>query len=108
MEQTQDFRNTIPDWSRYAIWVGGTHDKFYEVRVDLLDSGLWQMTVRFGRRPDLGAGTVKPSVHPSMAIAIALAQAQFDSKVNDPKKGYTIVPRPVDANSQVRLDRRAD
>jgi len=101
--ETQDFRNTIPDWSRYAIWVSAQHDKYYEVRVDLLDSGLWQMTVRYGRRPDLGAGAVKPSVHPSMAIAIALAQAQFDSKI---AKGYTPAPRPEDANSQVRFDNR--
>ena len=82
------------------------HDKYYEVRVDLLDSGLWQMTVRFGRRPDLGAGTVKPTVHPTMAIAIGVAQAQFDSKVGDPRKNYVIVARPEDANSQVRFDNR--
>lgn len=101
--ETQDFRSTIPDWSRYAIWVSTQHDKYYEVRVDLLDSGLWQMTVRYGRRPDLGAGAVKPTVHPTMPIAIGVAQAQFDSKI---AKGYTQVPRPDEANLQVRMDDR--
>ena len=105
MEQTQDFRSTIPDWSRYAEWVSPEHNKYYEVRVDLMDSGRWQMTVRFGRRPDLGAGTIKCTTHPSMAIAIGTAQAQFDSKI---AKGYSQVERPHDANSQVRRDMRAD
>jgi len=103
MSETQDFRDMPPVWSRYATWIADIHDKYYEVRVDLLDSGQWQMTIRYGRRPDLGAGAIKPSVHPSMAIAISLAQAQFDSKI---AKGYTATERPEDANLRVRLDNR--
>lgn len=99
--QAQDLRHTIPDWSRYAILVDPKSNKFYEVRVDLLDSGMWQMTIRFGRRPDLGAGTIKPSVHPSMSIAIALAEEQIRAKI---RKGYWHIPRPDEANLKVRRE----
>ena len=101
MSTTQDLRSTTPDWVRYAIYVGGTSNKFYEVRVDLLDDATWQMTVRYGRRPDIGAGSIKADTHPSMAIACALADNQMRSKID---KGYVETPRPDDANLQVRMD----
>ena len=101
---TEDLRDTPPDWYRYAICTKGSHDKFYEVRVDLLANGLWQLTVRYGRRPDLGAGSIKPETHPTMEIAIASANARIDNKIAT--RDYVTMDRPVDANSQVRMDAR--
>lgn len=101
---TEDLRDTPPDWYRYAICTVGSHDKFYEVRVDLLPSGLWQMTVRYGRRPDLGVGSPKPELHPTMAIAIGQANARINNKIAT--RDYVEVDRPADANSQVRMDVR--
>ena len=77
MSETMDLRSTMPDWWRYAIYVGGSSNKFYEARVDLLDDGTWQLSFRYGRRPDIGSGSIKTSTHPSMAIACALANSQI-------------------------------
>jgi len=103
MDSPQDLRNTIPDWCRYAIYCRDTSDKYYEVRVDITDSAQWQLTIRYGRRPDLGAGAIKTSVHPTMAIACALADQQMRAKI---AKGYSEIPRPDDANLNVRKDYR--
>lgn len=102
MTQEQDVRDTLPVWVKYAELIGGGHDKYYELRVDVLDSGSFQMTARWGRRPDRGMGQTKVyDVTRSMGSATAHAEALFREKT---KKGYRETDRPHAANRLVPKD----
>jgi predicted DNA-binding WGR domain protein len=75
-----------PLWFRYCIMRGGGHDKFYEVRVDLDESGQWVLTKRWGRRPDhLTNGQRQVKVYRNMEVAIRDANEVYQSKIG---KGY--------------------
>jgi predicted DNA-binding WGR domain protein len=93
-----DFRDQPPAWSRYAINVSPTHDKFYECRVDLDDSGIFVLTKRWGRRPDTGKGQIKTELFQSMSTAMGTAEGQLANKL---RGGYELVDRPESANGQV-------
>jgi len=97
-----DVRDTEPVWVKYAEYIGGGSDKFYELRVDLTDEGTFQMTARWGRRPDTGVGQTKVyDVTRSMGSATAHAEALFREKI---KKGYRVAERPHAANRLVPRD----
>ena len=63
----QDFRDQEPVWVKYAEYIGDGSDKFYEVRIDMDDNGLFYVTKRWGRRPDSGAGQIKVESSQSMS-----------------------------------------
>ena len=66
------------------------------------DAGMFQMTERWGRRPDRGAGQTKVyDVTRSMGIATAHAEALFREKI---KKGYRVADRPHAADRLVARD----
>lgn len=97
-----DVRDTIPAWVRYAEFIGGGSDKFYELRVDMLDSGAFQMTARWGRRPDDGSGQTKVyDVVQNMRIATQHAEALYQAKI---AKGYRPAARPDAADRRVARD----
>lgn len=99
---SQDVRDTLPVWVRYAEYIGGGSDKYYELRVDLTDQGAFQMTARWGRRPDTGTGQTKVyDVTRSMGSATAHAEALFREKI---KKGYRVAERPFAADRGVARD----
>ena len=106
MTQEQDVRDTLPVWVKYAEYIGGGSDKYYELRVDLTDEGAFQMTARWGRRPDKGTGQTKVyDVTRSMGSATAHAEAMFREKI---KKGYVQTDRPAAADRLVETDRWDD
>lgn len=97
-----DVRDTKPVWVKYAEYIGGGSDKYYELRVDLTDAGVFQMTARWGRRPDVGTGQTKVyDVVRSMGSATAHAEALFREKI---KKGYCVADRPAAADRRVPKD----
>ena len=98
---TPDFRDEIPVWVEYLTWVNDKHDKYYEVRIDLGDDGLYYVTKRWGRRPDKGDGQTQVSSSLSMDNATSRANAKVAEKV---AKGYRNAPRPGLANSHVPQD----
>jgi predicted DNA-binding WGR domain protein len=95
---TYDFRDQDPLWVRYADWISTAHDKFYEVRIDLDDSGEFIITRRWGRRPDIGVGQIKTEARHSIEVATRVALEYFNAKI---AKGYREAERPYAANSQV-------
>jgi predicted DNA-binding WGR domain protein len=82
----------LPLWHRYAIYVGGGSDKYYEVSIDLNDGGAYVLTKRWGRRPDNFDGQRKVEMYGSMAAAVTEANVHFSSKIG---KGYTESERPT-------------
>ena len=97
-----DVRTAPPVWVKYAELIGGGHDKYYELRVDLDDNGMFQMTARWGRRPDRGVGQTKVyDVVRSMGSATSHAEALFREKL---RKGYRVADRPLAADSRVAKD----
>jgi predicted DNA-binding WGR domain protein len=97
----QDFRDTEPAWVRYAEYIGNGSDKYYEVRVDLGDDGLFYVTKRWGRRPDTGAGQTKVEFSTSMLHATMMAKGALIEKV---RKGYRECERPYGASNKVPQD----
>lgn len=93
-----DFRDTEPLYVHYATFVGGNSNKFYEVRIDLADSGLYVLTKRWGARPDQGKGQIKVETYAMMPSATAQADAAIAAKIS---RGYRPSPRPDSANGQV-------
>lgn len=86
-------REAPPLWFRYAVYIEGGHDKFYEVSIDLTESGNFAMTRRWGRRPDRlesPAGQTKIETYASMYEAQTHAMDLFVSKLS---KGYREVER---------------
>ena len=102
---TPDFRNEDPTWVRYAEYVGGKHDKFYEARIDMSDDGLFYLTKRWGRRPDAGGGQIKVEVYESLQHAMNTANGIIADKT---AKGYSITERPWGAGQRVRRERGPD
>ena len=98
---TKDFRDEVPVWVKYLTWVNDAHDKYYEVRIDLGDDGLYYLTKRWGRRPDKGDGQIQVSTSLSMDNATRLADVKVGEKL---AKGYVCDTRPEDANANVLLD----
>jgi predicted DNA-binding WGR domain protein len=97
-------KDTPPMWVRYAEYVRGGSDKFYEIRVDMDDNGAFQVTARWGRRPDSGGGQAKVYDYvPSMGIATGHANELMRAKL---RKGYCETERPKWANSLVSMDER--
>lgn len=97
-----DVRDTLPVWVRYAEYIRGTSDKYYELRIDMLDDGRFQMTARWGRRPDQGVGQTKVyDVVKNMAIATQHANALYQAKL---AKGYRVADRPFAADRGVARD----
>jgi predicted DNA-binding WGR domain protein len=98
MSTTPDFRSEEPAWVKYAEMIGGGHDKFYEVRVDMDDAGLFYVTKRWGRRPDAGGGQIKVESSQSMSYAIGVADGMLAEKL---RKGYMLTERPFGASQRV-------
>jgi predicted DNA-binding WGR domain protein len=98
MERDYDFRDQEPLWVKYAELIGGGHDKFYEVRIDLTDEGDYCLTKRWGRRPDTGRGQIKPEYYQSMSRAMGVADGMLADKL---RKGYLQCERPYGASNQV-------
>lgn len=96
---TMDFRNQEPVWVRYAEYIGGGHDKYYEVRIDMADDGLFYVTKRWGRRPDSGGGQIKVESSQSMSYAMGVADGMLAEKL---RGGYRMVERPLGADNKVR------
>jgi predicted DNA-binding WGR domain protein len=97
-----DVRDTLPAWVRYAEYIGGGSDKYYELRIDMLDTGQFQMTARWGRRPDQGSGQTKVyDVVANMQIATGHANALYQAKL---AKGYRPAERPARADQFVAKD----
>jgi predicted DNA-binding WGR domain protein len=93
-----DFRDEDPVWVRYAELIGGGHDKFYEVRIDMDDDGTFWLTKRWGRRPDAGGGQVKPEQYQSLNAAQSVGLDMLGQKI---LKGYREVERPHGAGLRV-------
>jgi predicted DNA-binding WGR domain protein len=93
-----DFRDQTPAWTQYAINTSGSHDKYYETRIDLADDGWFVLTKRWGRRPDTGKGQQKTEIYQSMSTAMGVAHGQLEDKI---RGGYYLVDRPDTADSQV-------
>jgi predicted DNA-binding WGR domain protein len=93
-----DFREEEPVWVRYAEWISAKHDKFYEIRIDMDETGTFWITKRWGRRPDSGGGQVKTETRQNAGQAQSMAESYFASKVG---KGYTEVERPKGASQRV-------
>jgi predicted DNA-binding WGR domain protein len=98
MEQDYDFRDQEPLWVKYAEYVGNGSDKFYEVRIDLADDGQFVLTKRWGARPDVGRGQIKPEYYITLVHAQNNADAALGGKL---RKGYVLAPRPYAASNKV-------
>lgn len=96
-----DFRDQEPLWVRYAEYVGGGSNKFYEVRIDLADDGHYVVTNRWGRRPDTGSGQIKEGVANTLPMAQRMALDKFALKL---AKGYRECDRPLAASGHVEQD----
>jgi len=96
-----DFRAEEPVWVRYAECIGGSHDKFYEVRIDMGDDGTFYVTKRWGRRPDAGGGQIKVEPYQNMNAAQAVALNMLNEKRS---KGYRETERPFGAGQRVRRE----
>lgn len=97
----QDFRDQEPSWVRYAEMTTNDHDKFYEVRIDLADDGLFYLTKRWGRRPDVGGGQIKIESSGSIGYLMGVADAMMAEKV---RKGYRTAKRPYGASNWVEKE----
>ena len=76
-----------PLWCRYAINTTGSHNKFYEVRIDLDPNGTFHITKHWGPRPwDSERGQTKLEVRGTYATAKACANDIFNKKV---REGYS-------------------
>ncbi len=93
-----DFRNEEPAWAKYAEYVGGGSDKFYEVTIHLGDDGLFYLQKRWGARPDAGGGQIKVESSQSLNYAIGKADDIFSQKI---RKGYRVTDRPKGADNKV-------
>jgi predicted DNA-binding WGR domain protein len=93
-----DFRDQEPVWVRYAEYVGGGHDKYYEARIDLGDDGHFWLTKRWGARPDAGAGQIKAEPYNTLLQATSAANEILNAKR---RKGYTLCERPKGASNKV-------
>jgi predicted DNA-binding WGR domain protein len=102
---TPDFRDEEPVWVRYAEMRSGTHDKFYEVRIDMDDAGAFWLTKRWGRRPDAGGGQTKPEQYQNLNGAQLEGLDMFRSKLS---KGYVETDRPRAASQRVQHERGPD
>jgi predicted DNA-binding WGR domain protein len=100
-----DFRDQEPVWVRYAEYIGGGSDKFYEVRIDMDDNGLFYVTKRWGRRPDTGAGQIKVESSQNMSYAMGVADGMLAEKL---RKGYRLTERPRGASNKVFHEQGAD
>jgi predicted DNA-binding WGR domain protein len=101
----KDFRNEDPVWVKYAEYIGGGSDKFYETRVDMDDDGTFYLTKRWGARPDSGGGQIKVEPYQSLTAATNNADAILGAKI---RKGYRITERPWGAGMKVRRETGAD
>lgn len=97
----QDFRDQEPVWVTYLTYADNKSDKFYECRVDLGDDGLYYVTKRWGRRPDLGGGQIKVESSQNMHYCMNVANEMVRAKV---RKGYHFTTRPERADSRVAKD----
>jgi predicted DNA-binding WGR domain protein len=100
-----DFRNEEPTWVRYAEYVGGGSNKFYEARIDLGDDGLFWLTKRWGARPDAGGGQTKAEHYATLKSAIGAANEILEAKR---RKGYRLTERPRGADNKVAHEYGAD
>lgn len=98
---TMDFRNQEPVWVRYAEYVNVEHNKYYEVRVDFSDTGMFILTKRWGARPDTGGGQIKVEEYQTLAMATQAALGMLTAKL---RKGYCEAPRPRGADNKVRRE----
>jgi len=96
-----DFRDQEPVWVEYAEYVGGGSNKYYEIRIDFADDGLYVLTKRWGARPDTGKGQIKVETFTSLDRARGVADGQLASKL---RKGYRECARPEAAGKQVVVD----
>jgi predicted DNA-binding WGR domain protein len=99
---TYDFRDQEPMWVRYAEYVGGGSDKYYECRVDLADDGSFVITRRWGARPDTGTGQIKIEVRHDSTQAVGHATTLLHAKL---AKGYVECERPWAAGAMVARER---
>jgi predicted DNA-binding WGR domain protein len=95
---TPDFRDEEPVWVKYAEYIGGGSNKFYEVRVDMGDDGTFYLQKRWGARPDSGAGQIKVEPYQSLNAATNNANAILKGKLD---KGYRLTDRPLGASNKV-------
>lgn len=100
-----DFRFEDPVWVRYAEYIGGGHDKYYEVRIDMDDNGWFVLTKRWGRRPDSGAGQTKTEEYVTINTATQAALSMLAEKI---RKGYRECERPWGAGNKVRRENGPD
>jgi len=105
MDTAPDFRTEEPVWVRYAEMTRGTHDKFYEVRIDMDDAGTFWLTKRWGRRPDAGGGQTKPEPYQGLNGAQVAGLDMFREKL---KKGYVECDRPYGAGLRVEHESGPD
>jgi predicted DNA-binding WGR domain protein len=98
MDTDHDFRDDEPLWVRYAELSNAEHDKWYETRIDIADSGEYVLTKRWGRKPDTGRGQIKVEYYRAMGRAINVAETIMTSKI---RKGYLGCERPYGASNQV-------
>jgi predicted DNA-binding WGR domain protein len=96
-----DFRNQEPVWVRYAEYIGGGSNKYYEVRVDFSDEGMFILTKRWGARPDSGGGQIKVEEYQTLNQATQAALGMLAEKL---RKGYREVERPMGADNKVRRE----
>jgi len=101
MNDSYDFRDQEPVWVKYLIYVNGGSNKYYECRLDMADDGAIVLSKRWGRRPDFGTGQVQTERHPSLGIAMSVADAQIENKI---RKGYEVARRPRSASGNVDED----
>ena len=102
---TPDFRNEDPVWVKYAEYVGGGSNKFYEVTIHMGDDGAFYLQKRWGARPDSGGGQIKVEPFYSLASAQAHANDIFSQKIT---KGYYVTERPYGAGQRVRREHGPD
>lgn len=105
MSTTPDFRDQEPVWVRYAEYIGGGSDKYYEVRVDFTDDGAFLLTKRWGRRPDSGSGQIKAEPYSTLSGATQAASAMLADKI---RGGYRECARPMGAANKVRRESGPD
>ncbi|HVQ18705.1 MAG TPA: WGR domain-containing protein [Actinomycetes bacterium] len=96
-----DFRDEVPVWVKYLIFINAKSNKYYEVRIDLGPDGLYYLTKRWGRRPDLGVGQTKVESSQNLNYVINKAEEMVRQKV---AKHYALTERPTGANSRVSRD----
>ena len=68
-------------YSRYAEMKRGTHNKFYEVKVEETESGSYRLTFTYGRIGTEGRA-LDQGLHTSYSYAKQRADEQFDKKLD--------------------------